>query len=220
MIRKQRGKNKDRQNDAKYREALVGKQIPVLVLDNKWHRLFTQTGRTAEIERLTNKLNGLLKKQGKINSGMKDVHRVKKKLMENIIASMGTEDTPKFDKRMEESTRLIAECNEKMDAFRGENQTLPKEIEDVNYELMLETMRICYDRLHKNADEIKLLGDWIEKTRIELKKKIVQKQEREQANEELYSYMHDILGSKVMEIFDMKYDSEENENESEEKKEE
>ena len=75
----------------------------------------------------------------------------------------------------------------------------------------METMRICYDRLHKNTEEIKALDSWIIKTRMELKKKIVQKQEKETANHELYSYMHDILGSKVMEIFDMKYDPEESE---------
>ena len=89
MIGKRGGNNKNRQNDAKYRNALSGRQIPLLILDNKWHRLFTQTGRTTEIERLTNKLNGLLKRQGKVNSGMQDVHRVKKRLMEGIIASMG-----------------------------------------------------------------------------------------------------------------------------------
>ena len=211
MIGKRGGNNKNRQNDAKYRNALSGRQIPLLILDNKWHRLFTQTGSTTEIERLTTKLNGLLKRQGKVNSGMQDVHRVKKRLMEGIIASMGGEETSRYDKKMEESKRLIAECNTKLNEYRDENQALPKEIEDVNYELMLETMRICYDRLHKNTEEIKALDSWIIKTRMELKKKIVQKQEKETANHELYSYMHDILGSKVMEIFDMKYDPEESE---------
>lgn len=215
MIGKRSGNHKNEQNDGKYREALSGRQIPLLVLDNKWHRLFTQTGRTAEIERLTNKLNGLLKRQGKVNSGMQDVHRVKKKLMEGILASMGGEETSRYEKKMEESTRLIAECNAKLNEYRDENQALPKEIEDVNYELMLETMRICYDRLHKNAEEIKQLDGWIRRTRIELKKKIVKKQEKEAANEELYSYMHDILGSRVMEVFDMKYDPEESQTEEE-----
>lgn len=215
MIGKRSGNHKNGQNDGKYREALSGKQIPLLVLDNKWHRLFTQTGKTPEIERLTNKLNGLLKRQGKVNSGMQDVHRVKKKLMEGILASMGGEETSRYEKKMEESTRLIAECNAKLNEYRDENQVLPKEIENVNYELMLETMRICYDRLHKNTEEIKQLESWITRTRIELKKKIVKKQEKEAANEELYSYMHDILGSRVMEVFDMKYDPEESQTEEE-----
>ena len=32
------------QEDEVFREALIGKKIPVLTLDNQWHRLFTQTG--------------------------------------------------------------------------------------------------------------------------------------------------------------------------------
>ena len=36
-----------------YIEALEGKEIPILTLDNKWHRLFTQTGETKEIKELT-----------------------------------------------------------------------------------------------------------------------------------------------------------------------
>ena len=41
--------------------------------------------------------------------------------------------------------------------------------------------------------------------RIELKKKVIRKQEKERKNQALYSYMHDIFGADVIEIFDMKY---------------
>lgn len=41
--------------------------------------------------------------------------------------------------------------------------------------------------------------------RVELKKRLIRKQEMEQMNQELYSYMHDIFGAEVIEIFDMKY---------------
>ena len=40
--------------------------------------------------------------------------------------------------------------------------------------------------------------------RIELKKNIVRKQEKEIKNHELYSYMHDVFGADVVEIFDIK----------------
>ena len=45
--------------------------------------------------------------------------------------------------------------------------------------------------------------------RIELKKNLVRKQEKELKNHALYSYMHDIFGAEVIEIFDMKYNPEE-----------
>ena len=45
----------------------------------------------------------------------------------------------------------------------------------------------------------------IKKMRIELKKDIIKKQDKEIMNREMYSYMHDIFGAEVINLFDMKY---------------
>ena len=73
---------------------------------------------------------------------------------------------------------------------------------------MLCTMEICYDRIQKNEVEIAQAAEWINKTRVELKERLVQKQEQETMNQELYSYMHDIFGAEVIEMFDMKFHKE------------
>ena len=44
--------------------------------------------------------------------------------------------------------------------------------------------------------------------RIDLKKNVVRKQQKEVYNQNLYTYMHDIFGPEVIEIFDMKYNPE------------
>ena len=82
---------------------------------------------------------------------------------------------------------------------------LPGEIDRVNRELMLQTMDICYDTLKTNETEIEETAKWVAAIRVELKKRLIRKQEMEQMNQELYSYMHDIFGAEVIEIFDMKY---------------
>ncbi len=204
MIRKRKG---NRGDEKKYRAALAGRKIPVLTLDNKWHKLIARLGSTAEIARLSEKLNDLLKRQGKINTELKDMHLLKKKLMENIMASMDEIESasPQVDKKMDESRRLIEECNVKMGQYRDENLELPKEIDAVNYKLMVATMELCYERLQQNTKEINEINDWLTSTRIELKKKVLRKQDSETVNFELYSYMHDIFGSEVLEIFDMQY---------------
>jgi chromosome segregation ATPase len=189
MVRKKSKGN--RGNDKKYRAALAGKNIPVLTLDNKWYQLIKRLGSTTEIVRLTEKLNDLLKRQGKINTELKDIHRLKKKLMENIVASMDEieSSSPQVDRKMDESRRLIEECNAKMDKYRDENLELPKEIEEVNYRLMVATMELCYSRLQQNTKEINEINEWLTSTRIELKKKVLRKQDSETVNFELYSYM-------------------------------
>ena len=207
MIGRKNKGNKGKRDDKRYRAALAGRDIPVLTLDNKWHKLFTQMGSTPEIVRLTVKLNELLKQQGKLTNDVKDIHRLKKRLMGEIVASMDEieSDSPEVDRKMEENRRLITECNRKMGECREMDAALPKEIQEVNYKLMLATMEICYDRMKKNTDVIREIDEWLNKTRVELKKQVVRKQESETENFNLYSYMHDIFGSEVLEIFDMQY---------------
>ena len=97
-----------------------------------------------------------------------------------------------------------------MDKYQDELLDLPKEINEVNMELMLDTMEICYEIIQENTEKIKEIADWIANVRIELKKNVVRKQECELKNQQMYSYMHDIFGAEVIDIFDMKYNPEEN----------
>ncbi|MBE5847588.1 MAG: hypothetical protein E7300_07890 [Lachnospiraceae bacterium] len=187
-----------------YNLALEGKEIPILTLDNKWHRLFTQTGETKEIKKLTEEVNELLKRQGKLNTDMKDVHKLKKKLMNDIMSSMD-EDAAEGGLSNEENKRLIEECNEKLEAWKDEALELPRELNEANHKLMLATMEVCYERLQTNSVLIDEIAEWVAKTRVELKTKLIQKQQAEIMNHELYSYMHDIFGAEVIDIFDMKY---------------
>ena len=197
-----------------FREALAGKKIPVLTLDNKWHQLFAQaqTEIPVEVRRGEEKLNSLIKRQGKLNMESKDIRRLKKKLMKEIIdlAEMaGGNPDAKTEKLMEEKRRLIEECNEKLENYAEELKLLPEEIDRTNYKLMLITMDICYRRIAENTKDIDLINAWIKEVRIEIKKRLVRKEESEKSNFDLYSYMHDIFGAEVIEIFDMKYNPEE-----------
>lgn len=194
--------------DEIYSPALKEKKIPILTLDNKWHRLFTQTNPNKTILRLEEELNDLLKKQGKATTESKDIKRLKKKLMQEIVENAeGTAEgnNQKALKKMEDNKRLINECNERLTMYEDQLIELPGEIDRVNRELMLQTMDICYDTLKTNETEIEETAKWIAAIRVELKKRLIRKQEMEQMNQELYSYMHDIFGAEVIEIFDMKY---------------
>ena len=194
--------------DEIYSPALKEKKIPILTLDNKWHRLFTQTNPNKTILRLEEELNDLLKKQGKATTESKDIKRLKKKLMQEIVENAeGTTEgnNQKALKKMEDNKRLINECNERLTMYEDQLIELPGEIDRVNRELMLQTMDICYDTLKTNETEIEETAKWVAAIRVELKKRLIRKQEMEQMNQELYSYMHDIFGAEVIEIFDMKY---------------
>lgn len=192
-------------SEEKFKAALADKRIPVLILDTKWHQLFKKAGITPEIEKLEKELTELLKKQGRINSEIKNIKKIKGELMNNIVSAMDESDD-KSDKKVSDSKRLINESNEKMDALEDELLELPRQIDSVNKELMIQTMALCYETLSENTDEIEKIADWIHEIRIQLKKNIIKKQEKEFQNADLYTYMHDIFGPDVMEIFDLRYE--------------
>ena len=198
--------------DDTFKQALIGRKIPILTLDNKWHKLFTQAEYSSEIKHTEKELNELLKRQGKVNTESKEIKKLKKKLMDEVVLladEMGEHPTKKQDKDMADHKRLINECNEKTDAYEEEMVELPRQISQLNNKLMLITMEVCYKKLQENTKELEEIEAWIGEIRRELKKKVVRKQEKEAMNHRLYSYMHDIFGADVIELFDMKYNPEE-----------
>lgn len=198
-----------------YKPALEGKNIPILTLDNKWHQLFGRAGKSEQIIALETELNELLRRQGKLNTELKEIKILKKKLMDDIMMSADILDkepnNKKEEKKLEDSKRLLNECNEKMESHEDELIDLPRSIYQKNQELMLATMESCYETLHTNAKEIEEISAWITEIRIELKEKIIRKQESEIRNKELYAYMHDIFGPNVIEMFDIKVEEEKRE---------
>jgi len=189
-----------------YIPALTDKKIPILTLDNKWHQLFTQRNSTKEIKVLENSINELLKRQGKLQTQVKEIKKLKAKLMDEIMSNMDTAETnQEVHKKQENNKRLISECNDKIDEFQDELMEIPKKISDMNQKLMIETMSVCYDIIQNDSKEIQEISEWISEIRNELKKKVIKKKEMEWVSQELYSYMHDIFGAEVINIFDMKY---------------
>lgn len=194
-----------------FKQAIAKKRLPILTLDNHWHKLFTQTNATPEIKKLEKKLNELLKEQGRVNTEEKKLKAAKRKLMDEIIQLADRYDGRRddaVDKAMDHHRELVEECNKRLQDLEEENQHIPREIEETNYQLMLKTMDICYNRLEENQKEIEYYEQWIKDMRTELRENIIRKQDRETSTYELYSYMHNIFGRDVINIFDMHYNPE------------
>lgn len=130
--------------------------------------------------------------------------------MQEIVSMMDdSSQSAGVKKKIDDNKRLIEECNEKIDSYKDELLDLPREIEKINFKLMLMTMEYCYEEMQENTRAINDTAKWVTQIRIELKKRLIHKQEMEQKNHEIYSYMHDIFGADVVNLFDMKYNPEE-----------
>ena len=190
--------------------SLKGKDVPALTLDQKWYHLLGKVG-DENIRGLEKKLNELLKRQGKINTETREIKKVKRRLMDEIVSLMdeqqgGSDDA---ESKIAENKRLLKECNDKLDSYEDEMIELPRMIDSVNKQLLCITMEHCYETMQENTDDIEELEDWIRNIRIELKKNLIRKQEKEAKNHEIYKYMHDIFGADVVDLFDMRYNPEE-----------
>lgn len=195
----------------KFTEALRGKRLPILTLDNKWYRLLDEDTRK-RVAGTEERLNALLKRQGKLNTEVKDIKRLKKKLMGEIMAMAGEAEqtgNAEIGKKLEQHRNLVEECNQRLAEYQDELLELPGEIDKLNFQLMLDTMECCYTTMQENTAQIEDIEEWVTEIRIELKKKLVKKQEMEQKNHLIYSYMNDVFGADVVNLFDMKYNPEE-----------
>ena len=194
--------------EEEFRAALSNKNIPLLVLDQKWHRLFAIHGKTDEIKEKEAKVNELLAQQGRANTELKKLKKIKNQLMDEIVQNMDDEDndSAEREKKRLENKKLIDEVNEKINEEEDLLLELPKEIKEVNESLMILSMDYFYSKLRVNQTEAKEIEDWIAQVRIDLKKNIIRKQNRTLNNKEIYSYLHDIFGAEVLDLFDIQYD--------------
>lgn len=191
-----------------FETALRGKQIPLLILDQKWHNLFSDDGKPKRVVKLEKKANEYLRRQGRLNQDIKELKILKEKLMKNIMANMDEIGEEQESKKLREDRRLISEINEKLHLAYAELEELPEKLDAVNEELMVETMGYCYEKMRTNEREIEVIRIWLEQIREEVKQKVVRKQTVEDKNREIYSYLHDIFGARIIEIFDLKYEKE------------
>lgn len=204
-------KNKDLED---IRLSVHHKKIPILTLDPRWHELFPEYDKPDFIRALEDSLNESIRRQGKLANEMKDLKKLKKQLMTEIVESMDTttlSTRAKNEKKLNQNKRLIQEINDKLIANENELADLPYLIREKNEELTVQSMAICYYRMQQNREEIEAIDSWIQVVREELKNKLLQKQDVQAKNTNMYSYMHALLGAEVMELFDK---NEENESQS------
>ena len=166
------------------------KQIPILTLDERWYHLITDKLKTDEISYWEKQVNELLKKQGRVNNDIKEVKKIKNQLIQDVVDNM------------EKNQRLIQEAKDKINSLEDEALDIPRDLVNANERLMIETVKVCYNKINSNKEDLEVLDKWINATRVKLKKNILIKQDKEEVNNRMYSAMHDILGPDVMKELD------------------
>lgn len=191
----------------KYAKVKIYKETHPLTIDQRWHELLANR-KTNKIKMLENKLNSLLKEQGQSNNEYKEYTLLKKKLMSDIITDM----TDAFDEKKEKTVdnmfknkKYINTINQKLNKYEKRLSELPQEIQLINGELLEAGMALCYREMMKSKKVLDGIDSRIEKLRDQLKEIIILKNENKEQYDQLYAYMHDLVGSEVIEQFDKIY---------------
>lgn len=191
-----------------FSKLLNSMRVPIVILDERWHQLFQQQPKTAKISDLEAKLNDLLKLQGKLVTDIKELKAAKRQLMDGIVANMNVDSSPNGklkDKKLQKSQKLIQDINEKLKDSDNTLADMPYRIKEANAKLVVEGMNQCYQKLDANSEELDSLNLKINQMREELKSMLMRKQDLEDENSIMYTYMHDVLGSNIMEMLDQHY---------------
>lgn len=167
--------------------------IPILTLDERWYHLVNAKIKTDEIAYWEKQVNELLKKQGRLNTDIKDIKKLKKQLINDVVENMES-DGDNREHVMNQNQRLIQESKDKIANLEDELMELPRELARANERLLTETLKVCYSKMNSNHEDIEVLNKWIDATRVKLKKNILIKQDKETNNENMYSLIHDIIG--------------------------
>jgi len=190
------------------RRTLRKNDISLLILDERFNKLFTSTPKTPQIEASEEKLKSLLKEEARLTAEAKEIAANKKRHMDKIIKLTPTvfeQNDEAAKKEMKYCEKEIKRINARLKMIEEELDALPDRLKEVNLELLENTVNIVYFKIRKSSKRVEELSEFIEETRARLKEYIDEKELLSQDDTDIYSYFHDLLGAEELERLDKKF---------------
>jgi len=185
-------------------EIQIDKTTHLLVLDQKWHELFKDK-KPPKVKRIEKELNDLLKIQGNLTTEHKEYLNLKKQMMDEIVTNMGEaydeKDKAAF-KKMDKNKKYIDQINQKLKHHEKELTTIPEKISGKNKELVNATMNTFYHTMMDSKLEATNLENKVVELKEEIKDTIINRDEAKEHYQQLYGYIHDVVGADIIEQYD------------------
>lgn len=182
-------------------------KLPIITLDNSWHQLITEI-KTPKVSAMEKELNALLKEQGKLNTDFIEYTRLKKEMLDAILElsheafELGSQEAVK---KIEDQQKMILKINEKLEKMEPRLDTIPQEIQKTNNELVDESVRLCYAYMNTYKEKSYHLDEEIQVIRTTLMKKTEEKKTYDKKADQLYQYLHHLVGPSFIEKLDHVY---------------
>jgi len=198
-----------RKRKAKFDSKVLRKNdISLLILDERWNKLFETTQKSPQIAAAEEKLKNSIKEEARLTAEAREIAVSKKNHMDRIIKltpAVFEKNDPDAIKEMGFCEKEINRINERFKKIEEKLDALPDRKKEANLELLEHTVNIIYFKMRYGRKRVEELEKLIEEERGKLKAYIDEKESLSQDDTDIYSYFHDLLGGEELERLDKKF---------------
>jgi hypothetical protein len=187
-------------------------RVPMLIDDKKWLAmvLSAMPELNEPYEELVRLNNRLIEIEGE-SIGLK---REKKKILHEIISLTDDHQEGKLDDsgQVDVMKNRIHEINDLVDELKYESEMLPLKIKALNKEIGVISIDWLYKTLKVSKDRVSVLNEEIQVIRKTLGNMYEEKFSLEAQNNDMYQYVHGLLGKDITDQLDEMYRVKDEEN--------
>ena len=198
-----------RRQKAKFDSKVLRKNdISLLILDERWNKLFENTQKSPQIAAAEEKLKDHIKEEARLIAEAREIVANKKNHMDRIIKltpAVFENNEPEAIKEMEFCEKEIKRINERSGKIEEELDILPDKKKKANLELLEQTVNIVYFKMRSGRKRVEELEKLIEEERSRLKAYIDEKESLSQDDTDIYSYFDDLLGGEELQRLDEEF---------------
>ncbi len=191
--------------DISFKDNIVRRnKIPILIYVPEWIQLFSGN-KSRSMQKIIARLEVLIARNKECDSELYNLEKRKKMVM-NKILYLSKDINENNDKtalsKMEEAEKEIKEINRKIPVLLEELESIPKQINDMNTQLLKETIKRAYELINESRSESEKCQEQVNDLRQKLAELIQKKADMEERVNKLYLFIHGMIGADEMESLD------------------
>lgn len=191
--------------DINFKDNIVRRnKIPILIYVPEWIQLFSGN-KSRSMQKIIARLEALIARNKECDSELYNLEKRKKMVM-NKILYLSKDINENNDKtalsKMEEAEKEIKEINRKISVLLEELESIPKQINDMNTQLLKETIKRAYELINESRSESEKCQEQVNDIRQKLAELIQKKADMEERVNKLYLFIHGMIGADEMESLD------------------
>ncbi|HYE83338.1 MAG TPA: hypothetical protein VEG39_14375 [Clostridia bacterium] len=188
-----------------FKDNIVKKnKIPILIYVPEWIQLFSSY-KSRSMQKIIAKLEELIAREKEFDSELSGFEKRKKTVMNKILylsKDINENNDETALSKMEEAEKELLEINKKIPKLIEELEILPGLINEMNTQLLKETIKRSYELIKEHKSESEKCQEQVNEIRQKLAALIQKKVDMEDRVNKLYSFVHGMLGADEMESLD------------------